>query len=168
MLRRLSAVLFCLSIVTMAGCEPESVRRPAFENDKAFSTAAGFQVGGVHIIGLTRLIPDPENASDKHINTFVDVLDIFDSRIKAPCRFRFELYEFLPRSSRNLGKRVSIWPEFDLTSAKANNLAWKDHLRSYQFDLVLDFNTAQNTQYVLQVTCMTADGKRLTDTFKLQ
>ena len=95
------------------------------------------------------------------------MLDIFDSRIKAPCRFRFELYEFLPRSSQKLGTRIFMWEEFDLTGAKANNAAWKDHLRAYQFDLPLEVAMVANKPYMLQVTCMTADGKRLTDTFKL-
>ena len=152
----------------LAGCQPESTGQVRIENDHTFATAAGFQVGSVHIIGLTRMVSQNDSAYLKNINAFVDVLDFFDSRIKAPCRFRFELYEFLPRSSQKLGKRVAIWEEFNLTSAQANNSAWQDHLRAYQFELPLEFEPVADTPYMLQVTCMTADGKRLTNTFKLQ
>ena len=168
MLGRILVLFFCIGIALVGGCGPESVVQMPVVNDRGFDTPAGFQVGSVHIVGLTRIISQTEVAPQKQINVFVDVLDIFDSRIKAPCRFRFELYEFLPRSGQNLGRRIFMWEQFDLTGVKANNAAWKDHLRAYQFDLPLELERAVSGPYMLQVTCMTAGGKRLTDTFKLQ
>ena len=155
----------------MAGCDPADMDPASARvgaGNTRISVAAGFEIERIHIIGLTRIISDEMDPELKNISACVDVLDIFDSRIKASCKFRFELFDYLPRSSQNLGSRLMIWPDFDLISAQANNSAWTDHLRAYQFELPLDFEPAAGKTYMLQATCMTADGKRLTNTFKLE
>jgi hypothetical protein len=157
-------------LAAFAGCETNDINSTPsdgdFGNTKIYTTK-GFEVERIDIIGLTRIVPDDYDQELKNISVCVDVLDIFDSRIKAPCKFRFELFEYLPRSKQNLGSRLIIWKDSDLTSAQANNLAWKDHLRAYRFELLLDFQPVTGKNYMLQATCMTIDGKRLTNTFKL-
>ena len=157
-------------LAVFGGCEEDMNSTPSDVNSartKIYATK-GFEVNRINIMGLTRIVPDDYDPELKNINVCVDVLDIFDSRIKAPCKFRFELFDYLPRSKRNLGNRLMIWHDSDLTSARANNAAWKDHLRAYQFNLPLDFQPVAGKSYMLQATCMTTDGKRLTNTFKLE
>lgn len=158
-------------LAVFAGCELEDVNSTSTGidagNNKIYATA-GFEVERINIIGLTRIVSDDYDAELKNISVCVDVLDLFDSRIKAPCKFRFELFDYLPRSKQNLGSRLVIWQDSDLTSAQANNTAWKDHLRAYQFELPLDFTPVAGRAYMLQATCMTTDGKRLINTFKLE
>jgi len=166
---KLTACLLVM-LAAFAGCEVEDVNSTSSNvnsrNIKIYATE-GFEVDRIDIIGLTRIVPDDYDQELKNISVCVDVLDIFDSRIKAPCKFRFELFDYLPRSAQNLGSRLLIWTDMDLSSAQANNAAWKDHLRAYQFELPLDFQPVAGKSYMLQATCMTIEGKRLRNVFKL-
>jgi hypothetical protein len=156
-------------LAVLGGCE-EDINSTSSQIDSGRTkiyASEGFEVDRIDIIGLTRIVSDDYSQELKNISVCVDVLDIFDSRIKAPCKFRFELFDYLPRSSQNMGSRLIIWKDSDLTSAQANNLAWKDHLRAYKFELPLDFQPVAGKSYMLQATCMTIDGKRITNTFKL-
>ena len=61
-----------------------------------------------------------EFAQDGQITAYVDMLDQFGSRIKAAGIWRFELYEYVPRSAEPKGTRLYIWPDINLTDAKVN------------------------------------------------
>ena len=93
------------------------------------------------------------------INAYVSLLDAFGCQIKSPGQFRFELYEYIERSAQPKGPRVAIWPDFDLVDATKNNQYWRDFLRAYKFDL--DFEPENNHRYILQITCMCPDSRRL-------
>ena len=109
-----------------------------------------------------------EFAQDWQITAYIDVLDQFGSRIKAAGTWQFELYEYVPRSAEPKGTRLYIWPDIDLTDAKANYGLWQDYLRCYKFELNLDINLAGDKTYILQAVCFTADGKRITDSIELK
>lgn len=121
----------------------------------------------VHVIGLTAIEPDPGDRSSSVVSVYLSLLDQFDSSIKMPAVFRFELYEYVPRSSERRGRRIHAWKEIDLTDAAINNDYWKDFLRAYEFSLEVGINSGLSKTYILQVTCATATNKRLTDIFYL-
>ena len=165
MLKRvIISIVSLIVLIGFAGCQPEQV---VSAGEQVVSVLPCFEAQRVAIMGLTRIADSKQNPGFKSVNAYVDVLDKFEDRIKSPCTFRFEFYEYVPRSSRNLGERLDVWPDVDLTGPETNNLYWKDHLRAYQFELDLNIEVAAGTTYMLQVTCTTANGRRLTDSFKL-
>ncbi|MBW8016972.1 MAG: hypothetical protein FVQ82_12370 [Planctomycetes bacterium] len=122
----------------------------------------------VDIIGLTSVEANPDSGagSPAVISAYVSLLDRFDSSIKGPGVFRFELYEYVPRTANPIGKQLFRWPEIDLTDATVNNSYWKGYLRSYKFSLGTKIDLAVPKRYILHVTCFTA-GKRIVDIFDL-
>jgi hypothetical protein len=109
-----------------------------------------------------------EFAQDWQITAYIDVLDQFGSRFKAAGIWQFELYEYVLRSAEPKGARLYIWPEINLTDAKVNFGYWQDYLRCYKFDLSYDIDLAGDKTYILQAVCLTADGKRISDSIELK
>jgi hypothetical protein len=102
------------------------------------------------------------------ITAYIDVSDQFNSRLKTPAIWRFELYSKAPRSSDPAGGRIKLWPDLDLTDAKENNALWQDYLRCYKFELNVENEIPQGDTYILEAVCFTAEGKRLSDTYELK
>jgi hypothetical protein len=154
-----------LIIISVAsGCESPPPIRPS--TTSAIQTYGNEQVCGypparIKITPLTELAVN-ESEETLKLQLYVDVLDEFDSRIKAPLIFRFELYEYVPRSSEEKGKRNIIWPDINLTEPERNNEYWRDFLRCYRFTLDVGEEIEENHSYVLQTTCITPAGERLT------
>jgi hypothetical protein len=121
----------------------------------------------VRVIGLTSIKPNPNSGSSTVISAYVGLHDSFDTSIKGPGVFRFELYEYVPRTGDRKGKRLYSWPDIDLNDATENNNYWKDFLRAYNFTLNTGIDPNLPTTYVLQVTCVMPSGRRLTDVFYL-
>jgi len=151
-----------MGLVLFSGCPKPQPNGDGFVEVKG---PCAYAAQRVHIIGLTSVKPDPNSKSSAVISTYVSLHDSFDSSVKGPGIFRFELYEYVPRSSQPRGKRLFSWPEFDLNDATINNSYWKDFLRAYYFSLnaTIDLNVPKT--YILQVTCVTPAEKRLTDIF---
>jgi hypothetical protein len=105
-------------------------------------------------------------AQQSEIHIYVSLLDSFGSQIKSPGIFRFELYEHVPRSAEPKGKRAVIWPDVDLIDPIINNDYWRDFLRAYEFSLPCEL--AGNRDYILQITCLCPNGKRLSTEFTLR
>jgi len=120
----------------------------------------GYEPARIKITPLTELV-QADSEESMQLRIYVDLLDKFDSRIKAPAIFRFELYEYIPRSGKEKGKRIIIWPDIDLTGPGPNNEYWRDFLRCYQFILDVKEELEEDSSYVLQVTCVTSIGERL-------
>ena len=150
-------VLAVLSLVIFSGCEE------SFEE----TGPCVFAANRAHIIGLTAIKPGSEGKSLTSISAYISLHDRFDSSVKGPGIFRFELYAYVPRTGDNRGRQVFAWPAFDLTEAMANNGYWDDFLRAYEFTLNTNVASEVLKTYILQVTCTTQAGKRLTDMFAL-
>jgi len=119
----------------------------------------------IDIMPLTEFVGAGDSQRPK-INLYVSLLDQFGSQIKSPGMFRFELYEYIQRSAEPKGKRAIIWPDVDLTDPVKNNEYWRDFLRTYVFSLPCEQSI--NQDYILQVTCLCPNGKRLTTEFMLR
>ncbi|MCD4830989.1 MAG: hypothetical protein K8R02_04160 [Anaerohalosphaeraceae bacterium] len=102
------------------------------------------------------------------IVAYIDVLDGFGSRIKTSGIWRFELYDYTPRSAEPKGGRLYLWEDIALTDAEMNNNNWQDFMRSYKFTLEMDTEQATGKTYILSVTCLTAQGKRLVDSVHIK
>ncbi len=122
-----------------------------------FGVYSGFLPVEINILPLTKI--EARGKGSAVIRAYVSLLDRFGSQIKGPGQFRFELYEKISRSQEPKGKRVIIWPDFDLSGPGDNNRHWEDFLRTYKFDL--DFKYQKSQRYVLQVTYLCPSGKRL-------
>ena len=151
-------VLFFMIIA--CGCEGQS-RQSDFP-------AVEMQKGCLFVPDRIRFNQLTEFAQSGQIAAYVDMLDQFDSRIKAAGVWRFELYGYVPRSAESKGTRLYIWSDIDLTDAKVNYGFWQDYLRCYKFDLDLDIDLAGDKTYILQAVCFSADGERLTDSIELK
>lgn len=158
--------LFAFLLVE-AGCEsiPTPEPKPNNNNGSDASTCAHYTPEKIDIIPLTEFAGS-DGSTAPQINVYVGLLDAFGSQIKSPGVFRFELYEYVQRSSEHKGKRVMIWPDVDLSEPAENNHYWRDFLRAYEFNL--DVETDAGQTYILQVTCLTPNAKRLSAEFQLK
>lgn len=152
-----------------AGCvRPPSHPEPPAKTDSNFkklSFYARYATVKIDIMPLTEFISVDDTRQAK-IKLYVSLLDTFGSQIKSPGVFRFELYEYVQRSAEPKGKRIIIWPDIDLTEPADNNVYWRDFLRAYEFNL--PFEQAANQSYILQVTCLCPNGRRLSSEFTLR
>jgi len=151
------------------GCE-QSKRPPdiPFEADMSpdmLSIYTSYVPVKIDIMPLTEFV-DAGDAQQSEINIYVSLIDPFGSQIKSPGIFRFELYEYLKRSAEPKGKRAFIWPDADLTYPVTNNDSWRDFLRAYEFHFPC--GQLKDQDYILQVTCLCPNGKRLSSEFTLK
>jgi len=119
-----------------------------------------FAPNRVNIIPLTHFVKSQKSAELDFIRVYVELLDDFQSQIKSPGTFRFELYNRALRSVEPLGKRIEIWPDITLTNLNQNNQYWQEFLRAYEFRL--DLQHILQNHFILQITFTTPEGKRLT------
>ena len=169
-MKKLHFILFPLALLlTGLGCEPDlpTVNEPSHQDNTLKPPAvACFMPTKVDIIPLTEFVTSHDGGLPDELRIYISLLDSFGSQIKSPAVFRFELYNAIPRSAEPKGERVHIWPDIDLTEPSLNNEYWRDFLRVYLFDLDIEQISGKN--FVLLATCMTLDGKRLTDDFLLK
>jgi hypothetical protein len=161
--------ILLVSFLAAAGCEPHeqgaaSARRSESSSGEV-SVYGGYTPVKVDILPLTGLLGGGEKVKTSAIKVYVGLLDGFDCQIKSPAVFRFELYKKVERSAEPKGQRLNIWPDIDLTEPSKNNEYWRDFLRAYEF--ILDFEARGRPSYILQVTCLCPDGKRLSAEFAL-
>ena len=181
----ISQVFLPMLLLTYAGCEPvRTAGAPPDQNTAGAALCVYYAPVKIDILPLTEFTAPPgglvpDGGSGPHIDAYVSLLDSFGSQIKSPGKFRFELYEYIQRSAEPRGRRVMIRPEsdlsdpnsgnrhwIDLSDPAANNRSWRDFLRAYQFNL--PFKPAPGQEYILEATCLTPDGSRLTAEFGLK
>jgi hypothetical protein len=168
-MRTLTAPLtlfFIIALAFYAGCsdQPSGSFFPIGQ-----APCARFSPARIDVLPITSLAPARDSAGSSTINVYVCLLDSFDSQIKSPAVFRFELFERAQRSADPKGKRLAIWPDIDLTDPAANNNLWQDFMRSYLFSLPLQSRhagTAENC--ILHVTCFCPSGRRLSADFLIR
>jgi hypothetical protein len=127
---------------------------------------AGFAPVKIGILPLTELSGPSEAGQGAKLSVFVTLLDAFGSQMKAPGVLRFELYEYIPRSAQPKGPRLTLWPDIDLTGPAQNHKYWRDFLRAYEF--TLDTQARRDKIYILEVTCICPDGRRLPGEYVLK
>jgi len=175
-------IFFLIFLLVGAGCQRPLIH-PATgaetDNDfKKLSVYSLFAPAKINIMPLTEFI-SADNARQANppwlawrsqvatgINLYVSLLDSFGAQIKSPCVFRFELYQRVQRSSEPKGRRVKIWLDIDLTDLAETDKYWHDFFRAYEFNL--PFEPATNQSYILQVTCLCPNGRRLSAEFVLK
>ncbi len=159
--------LIVLTWLIASGCE---TGRPGLYSGRTHGgdILCGYTVERVRVIGLTEMEADPQGESDVTLKVYLELLDFAGSSIKSPCKLQFGLYQFVPRSAKPKGKRLEFWPDWDLVDRDENNKHWQDYLRAYRFDLPMDFKPSTSATYVLEVTCHTGAGKRLSYTHQIK
>lgn len=162
-------VLLLALLSAGAGCRqsagPNQLDDATNKHTEKPSTYILYAPSKIDIMPLTEFVR-PGDAQKARIVVYVSLLDQFGSQIKSPAMFRFELYEHVARSAQPKGKRATIWPDIDLTDPAANNDYWRDFLRAYEFSLPCE--AAGNQDYIIQLTCLCPNGKRLSAEFTLR
>ena len=153
--------LFIIAVLFIFGCEKHqktaSVSRPIKPIDA--NSLCAFAPSEIEILPLTAF------SDDEKLTVYVNLLDVYKTKIKAPVILRFELYERTESMLGSSGKRVLIWPDFDLSDPGQNNIYWRNFLRAYEFEF--EFAPKQNQKYFLQTTCITPLGQRLIAAFNM-
>ena len=163
-----SKLSFFIVLLFIGGCEPasESVGYSRKVGGGNLSAYEHFLPVKLKITPLTEFLGTSDSQEEEMLRVYVALLDRFGGQKKSPGRFRFELYEYVERSAETKGKRLVIWPDIDLTDVVANNNHWQDFLRAYEFTLPLELDRKQS--YILAVTCMCPNGKRLLSDYILK
>ena len=161
-----SRILLLIFLLAAAGCGQLPGRTSKADNDlNKLSAYSRFAADRINIMPLTEFI-NTDNIRQISIKPYVSLLDSFGSQIKSPGIFRFELYQRVLRSAEPKGKRVVIWQDINLTEPALNHEYWRDFLRAYEFDLPFELDV--NQSYILQVTCLCPNGRRLSVEFALK
>lgn len=176
-MRRITATsyaLFTLIFIAALGCDSPVQREPLGGGHDGYETPACvfYAPEKIDILPLTEF-KDADGGGESQLDAYVSLLDSAGCQIKFPVKFRFELYEQVQRSAEPKGRRVGIWPEintpdpneprshwFDLGDPARNHIFWQDFVRAYQFSL--PFRPQPAASYILEATCLTSDGRRLT------
>ena len=159
----IAQVLLFVLLLFESGCEPVATELPPKINASVYTHYAPVKID---IMPLTEFTGVGDMAEPSKINVYVSLLDSFGCQKKSPGVFRFELYEYVERSAEPKGRRITIWPDIDLTDAVENNNHWRDFLRAYEFNL--GFEPESNQSYVLQATCLCPSGRRLSAEFTIK
>jgi len=159
----IAGTLIALTVLSIA-CEPivSKSPNPAVCDPELFDIQNQYLAQDIDILPLTGFEEAAGEENQAKLNIFCALLDEFGYQIKSPGTFRFELFEFVPRSSQPKGKRIAVWHDIELVDSSKNNSYWKDHMRSYMFDF--NFAADPGRAYLLQVTCICPRGVRLTAT----
>lgn len=160
MMRNATIAAATILMMLLSGCE--SLRETDAPPDGTFQKGCIFTPQKISFNQLTEI------STAWQITAYVDVYDQYNSRIKAPGIWRFELYSKVPRSADPMGGRIKLWPDLNLTQPAGNNGLWQDYLRCYRFELNLDSELASGDGYILETICYTADGKAVSDTIELK
>lgn len=160
-------IFLLISLFLNFSCEQSSTQPNSVEQDNIDQSIIAYSQYfpvKIDIIPLTEFIYK-DDGQQAEINLYVSLLDSFGSQLKSPCIFRFELYQRVQRSAEPKGRRVIIWPDIDITDPVVNNKYWRNFLRAYEFNLPFKTESAQD--YILEVTCLCPNNKRLTAEFSL-
>ena len=151
------------------GCESEvNQTSPAPLKEAPPRSVRAFAPVRIQIIALSDITASNASLNEARVSAYVDLLDAYDSQLKAPGSFRFELYEYIQRSSDPKGTGLINWPGINLNHPETNDEYWQNDLRAYQFDLEVDYYPSGVQTFVLVAIFTTPEGKRLTDEHILQ
>lgn len=159
--------LFASTAFFSVGCD---MRFPASDlpGEMAVHDSCAYAASSTHIMGLTEIVVGGDSGEAAILKVYIDMLDPFDRRIKSPGVLRLEVYDFMPRASDPRGKRLFIQPDLDITDPVDNDKYWQDHLRTYRFDIPLEFSPSPGSAFIIEATFIPPGGKRLSDQFQLK
>ena len=146
-------------------CSPGGCRHIPIGSKKGIAAQpeSGFQPTKVILqTSFTHIIPKQTKTNQAgQIETYVRLTDQFGDPLKAPGRFRFELFEYRPAASDPRGRRFSIngVQKFDLTEIDVNQRHWDSTTGNYRFTLKLPDGSPKTV--VMQVTFSADSGLRL-------
>ena len=150
-------IFFIFTLLAFTACEPNAQKGP-FENESTTDLLHAYKPERIEILPLTYFLCEGNGEDICQIKVYVSLLDEFGCQKKNPGVFRFEFYETVVRSAEQKGRRIMLWPDFDLTACDKNNHYWKDFIRAYEFNLQLD--SLNGRSFILQATFMCPTGKR--------
>ncbi len=157
-------VCCCSGLLLAIGCGEPSRSRSTGQAQGEFEYIC-FSPAKIRVSPVTELIMPKSADGSAQIKVCVALLDPFESYLKAPGTFRFELYERVLRSAMPKGKRINMWSDMDLRSVHTNNEYWQEVWHAYEFDL--EFDPQKDKSYILQVTFIPPGKKRLTADYAL-
>lgn len=157
-------VACCAGLLLAIGCGDPSTSRST-EQAPGEAEHICFSPAKIRVSPVTELIRPTSADGSAQIRVCVALLDPFESYLKAPGTFRFELYERVLRSAMPKGKRINMWPDMDLRSVHTNNEYWQEVWHAYEFDL--EFDPQKDKSYILQVTFIPPGKKRLSADYAL-
>ena len=159
--------VFAAMLAAEAGCEVPGQQKqvPAGNDPNLIAACTGYMASRVEVLPLTRFTQASSGGQGMRLEVYVGLFDAFNSQVKSPGVFRFELYERVSRSSQSKGKRLTIWPDIKLVNPADNNAYWLDYMRVYRF--YLNFEPQKNQSCELQVTWFCPDQRRLMNDFEL-
>lgn len=160
---RLEILLCCLILtVMMTGCGGSGMDSWTLNGPKDPNTLKRMRISA-----LTEFVQMPDQPGPMQIKAQVELLNGMDQLLKKPGKWRFELYEFHPRSSEPRGPRIIMWPDMDLGSPEIEARYWKEILRGYEFYLPLEFIPNPGKKFILEATYM-VEKRRYHNLFKIQ
>lgn len=157
-------VCCCTGLLLAVGCGKPATSRSR-EQASGEVEHVCFAPAKIRVSPLTELILPTSGGEIAKIRVGVVLMDPFESYLKAPGTFRFELYEKVLRSAAPKGGRIKMWDDLDLRSAPTNNDYWQEVLHAYEFDL--EFDPQNDKSYILEVTFTLPDNQRLTADYSL-
>ncbi len=157
-------VCCCAGLLLALGCGKPGTSRGAGQATGEVEHLC-FSPAKIRVSPLTKLILPTSAGEMARIRACVVLLDPFESHLKAPGTFRFEVYERVLRSAAPKGTRIRMWDDIDLRSALPNNEYWEEVFQAYEFDL--EFDPQKDKSYILQVTFIPPGKKRLTADYAL-
>ena len=174
---RTVVVFVMLFVFLVQGCHPaaknittdkaaEQGTKTAGDTAEYQISHSGFEPVKSEILPVTRFIRSLQNQPGSYIQCYVSLLDVYETQIKAPAVFRFELYRYIKHASNHKGGRVKLWRDFNLTESQANNKYWHNFFRAYKFSLPFEPEPGRN--YLLQVSCLYGNKKRLSAYFVIK
>jgi hypothetical protein len=159
----LKTTICLLFVIVLTGCNPPQQTKMPVNQTQNVCLYDGFEPVRIEILPLTEIT---RPGKEHKINVFVSLFDTFGCSQKWPAVFRFELYEHITRSAEPTGRRIQLWADVDLTIPEKNNQYWQDFLRTYKF--TLDCGLGEKQSYILRITCLLPNGKRLSSQLALK
>ncbi len=152
-------VLLLLFAIFFVGCQQQQ-QVSAIKNMQTGEvlTKAAFVVpASIDVLPLTGFSDVTDDAKCK-INIYICLIDVFGDKMKAQGLLRFELYEKKKMSVEPKGKKLAMWPDFDLASPGTNKKYWQEFLRAYKFNLDVEM---PSQECILVVTFVPVTKRRI-------
>ena len=154
----------CAGLLLALGCGKPGTSRGAGQAPGEVEHLC-FSPAKIRVSPLTKLILPTSAGEMARIKVCAVLLDPFESHLKAPGTFRFEVYERVLRSAAPKGTRIRMWDDIDLRSARPNNEYWEEVFQAYEFDL--EFDPKKYKSFILEFTFILPENQRLTTDYPL-